>query len=1065
PPPPRRSAQDVVTVHETVLGSIAPDRSSLPDFTIDHVTEALKELGGGYCQQRLTFPPLLAQLFVHLLYKLVYKNVEGANNNNESSSDSDSDASGDASSASEEEEEEEEEAAIARRKKGKQVPEPEEVDERYLQLSYFEDIVSPITWPDVLVHHLETQQYFHQHQVDVNKEERGEIHAAKVQFDTEEDDEEMDYGDDSDDEEGGGGGDDEEVGGGAAMMSIVGGAGGDDGGYIGTGAAYKGYAKLKKQEPWMLTPKECLSLLRVLADDLLSKCMPEELNRRVERFEELLKAKKKADFGAARARKTYETYGGENAAKAEEEKEKEEEEEEEEDEGKKKKGGKKRKGADEEEDDGKKKKGGKKRKGAAAEEEEEGGKKKKKGAKNDEEDDKKGGGKKGGKKNKAAEEDEEDDDASQISQQTEGAEGAEGEKKKGRSRIPKNIPTLEEVETAEKEAKIANDAYLKGLKREVYRHQELGQDRDYNKYWHFDSCPKFIFVEKARNNEAQEWTFYSMQSEFDGLVASLDERGERESKLKENLVLFASIRKKMLDDTKEEREAAQRKVQEEKLRKKLADAEAAAELKARLAEAAGRRSTRVTSESGVDIVAQLKSELAAHLKPPLVKEERELGPEELRLKRTGALSCLEFDNGYRTRKPHEQPEYVVGEVNTECKATMMMNTSGVKCIVDEVLHAETELEQFSPMGDEKARATWRRRLGEISDDYQRQLAGGMALGTVKSVAPYIRRLKEPVLDLEQRMFDVLGMAFFSECEDACSKIVFPEEEESDDESDAEMEVDDEVDEEAFEFMSDSAMAVSCSLQVKDRKMWRAQVKSADTVGKISSLLFGFLREFGDYLYAMNEGKEEAVEVLKNWGAAPKKGKKGGPAVGKEGMRLMSESEPVRNKLWWAKVSLKLPCWPVHEHTVSDSEIATLLAKNKLTVVSMVGGMVEGQEGKKGSEGGELLIVNKSKVLDMWEQDEEGKWNMVRAPDHKEEDDEEEEEEGAGEGEEGGGGKGGDDKKKPARASKGWARKPGRNAAFFEAAEVARRKALEKATLKAKKLMVGYAKELKKVAGK
>ena len=47
----------------------------------------------------------------------------------------------------------------------------------------------------------------------------------------------------------------------------------------------------------------------------------------------------------------------------------------------------------------------------------------------------------------------------------------------------------------------------------------------------------------------------------------------------------------MLDDTKEEREAAQRKVQEEKLRKKLADAEAAAELKARLAEAAGRRST------------------------------------------------------------------------------------------------------------------------------------------------------------------------------------------------------------------------------------------------------------------------------------------------------------------------------------------------------------------------------------------------------------------------------------------------------------------------------------------
>jgi len=557
-------------------------------------------------------------------------------------------------------------------------------------------------------------------------------------------------------------------------------------------------------------------------------------------------------------------------------------------------------------------------------------------------------------------------------------------------------------------------------------------------------------VERAKDSDINEWWYYDSQTEFDVLLSSLDKRGVRELALYESLLANPLTRKQLVDDKKGEREAAKMAEEEARLRKKLQEAEEAASVKRLKDEAAGRRSTRVKAEPTLDSVGQLADQLELHLKYCCVKkEERVLSDEERRMKGTGALACLEFDNNYREKKVHEEPEYVAGELNTDCKATMIMNKGGVSCMVEEILHAEAELDNFSSFsGGEAMRELWRKRVADVG-------AGFEASVDVKNVGHYVKRLKEPVLELEQRMFDVIGMAFFSECEDICANTVMEEEEESDDESADRSQIvwgeEEEDEEEAFQFLSDGAMAVSCSLQVKDRKSWRQQVRTSDTIAKIASLLFGFLREFGDYLFAMNEGKEEAVVVLKGWGGAEKKGKGGKKIVRKEGMKMRCESEPVRGKLWWAKVDKYLPYWPCHEHAVGDDEISKLLKKHDLTVVSMVGGMVEGQEGKKGSEGGELLLVAAERVLEMWKVGENKLWEMIPAPDAVEEVVEEEEEE---EEEEEGGGEKGKEKRSKSK---------GKGRGKVESGEQSKvvRKALDKATLKSRKLMIMYVRDAKK----
>ena len=163
---------DVVFVHQCFRGGLGFDRGLTPEFSVQVLSAALKELGSAYCTTGGRFPVLLTQLFVSALEKVVFKRVEGKDEDEESSEE-------ESWEDTEEDTDEEQEVPRGKRDRHKAAP-PSEIDERYLQLGYFEDIISPITWPEVLIHYLETQQNFHVREKDVQKELVEDLRNAKV---------------------------------------------------------------------------------------------------------------------------------------------------------------------------------------------------------------------------------------------------------------------------------------------------------------------------------------------------------------------------------------------------------------------------------------------------------------------------------------------------------------------------------------------------------------------------------------------------------------------------------------------------------------------------------------------------------------------------------------------------------------------------------------------------------------------------------------------------------------------------------------------------------------------
>ncbi|XP_031481423.1 uncharacterized protein LOC116251343 isoform X2 [Nymphaea colorata] len=73
--------------------------------------------------------------------------------------------------------------------------------------------------------------------------------------------------------------------------------------------------------------------------------------------------------------------------------------------------------------------------------------------------------------------------------------------------------------------------FNKEIEKRVIRTNSLGKDRNHNIYWFFKREGK-VFVE---SDDHVQWGFYSSQEELDGLMASLNPKGERELALKEQL--------------------------------------------------------------------------------------------------------------------------------------------------------------------------------------------------------------------------------------------------------------------------------------------------------------------------------------------------------------------------------------------------------------------------------------------------------------------------------------------------------------------------------------------------
>nr|XP_043638547.1 DDT domain-containing protein DDB_G0282237 [Erigeron canadensis] len=90
-----------------------------------------------------------------------------------------------------------------------------------------------------------------------------------------------------------------------------------------------------------------------------------------------------------------------------------------------------------------------------------------------------------------------------------------------------------EKKEADDETNIAQrKQYLeREMEKRFVRSNPLGKDRDYNRYWFFRKDSR-IFVESC---DHKQWGYYSSKTELDSLMSSLNEKGEREKALKQQL--------------------------------------------------------------------------------------------------------------------------------------------------------------------------------------------------------------------------------------------------------------------------------------------------------------------------------------------------------------------------------------------------------------------------------------------------------------------------------------------------------------------------------------------------
>ncbi|CAN8236932.1 unnamed protein product [Cochlearia groenlandica] len=85
-----------------------------------------------------------------------------------------------------------------------------------------------------------------------------------------------------------------------------------------------------------------------------------------------------------------------------------------------------------------------------------------------------------------------------------------------------------EKESSERRGPEQRRQYYEGeMAKIVVRTNSLGKDRDYNRYWWFQSNGR-IFVEDSDSNE---WGYYTSKEELDALMGSLNRKGERELSL------------------------------------------------------------------------------------------------------------------------------------------------------------------------------------------------------------------------------------------------------------------------------------------------------------------------------------------------------------------------------------------------------------------------------------------------------------------------------------------------------------------------------------------------------
>ena len=477
---------------------------------------------------------------------------------------------------------------------------------------------------------------------------------------------------------------------------------------------YRAHEKLGRMEAWSLTAEELFALLRALTDDLLAfyPGMAEKIAFREDKMYELLKAKKAAD---AKFRKVKLAYEGPAKPKKPQETS--------------------------------------------------------------------GSGDK-------------DTNEASKSNGTNGATEVSG--------APKPTATKKEYETALRMQQKANDAYEKGIRQLVARTEPVGHDRNHNALYCFRRDPEVLYVEELRNPSnttelavpeefqfhRRSWHVIETSSLFDSFTSSLDIRGKREQDLYETMLGPAggqqSLRRYLHDDVKDEAEKSSRRREKEALYKRLEVAKVKCDEK-------DRRSGRLAHQAE-DELSRIQSELDKFEKQPAPSVSVSSTDDM-----TGLTVLRSFDTGIdrretrRSREKHASSRPISHLPCSNLVPSGNIDGSGiVGILVSQLLSVEEACEDVAPWPEDKRNAwttkvetsvhSWYSALNNvdqvdngskagISDSPYSVMSSGkkrrggetpnsQAAG-LQSITSVTNSLKQPLLELEERVADISNVAVMS----------------------------------------------------------------------------------------------------------------------------------------------------------------------------------------------------------------------------------------------------------------------------------------------------------------
>jgi hypothetical protein len=502
-------------------------------------------------------------------------------------------------------------------------------------------------------------------------------------------------------------------------------------GYLGdpNGVLYRAHHKLARQDPWLLTAEELMALLRALTEDILATrpAASRDFTERGDQLVELLKAKRIADAKFRKVRLEFE--------------------------GPKSSSSSKNKKGDNAKDDGE---------NAAA----------------------------------TDDADEETDKADKPFKPT---------------------VSKRQFEAAKKAQEKANDAYEQAIKNLVARTEPIGFDRNHNAVYCFRHDPEVLYIEEkkppssfAQNIPADmlankySWHVIETTSLFDQYVASLDVRGRREHDLYDALVgpqdSHPSLRKYLYDDVKEKADAKAKLKEMEALQERLKIAQIKCD------EESGRRSGRLAGQAEMELM-QIQMEIADLEKRVAGQQPASENPRNyLELTGYDLLKKFETEGRVETRRTREKKAEAKARKIPLKHCSKIYSTGNIDgtgivgMLVNHMLEIEERSNALVPWDrTDEARSAWISKVesavhawndmcpdlfraadlvGDLGRQQQRDSVNSSGNASSKrrklespspafnsssnpsaNVSSIIAMLKQPLLDLEERVAVLTNVAF------------------------------------------------------------------------------------------------------------------------------------------------------------------------------------------------------------------------------------------------------------------------------------------------------------------